>query len=161
MRNKYIASTLAFLTGIVVGGYASINQAKKLCTIKQRQLAKSCMLNDLYSQWLNVKLNHKDIGKYLLENEINSVAIYGMDYVGEILLKELTQSDIEVKYGIDKRANIIDVGLIIYTPDDDWPKVDAIIVTAIRSMNEIENHIGEKMDCLIVPLDKLISKMLI
>lgn len=44
---------------------------------------------------------------YFLRNGYKKITIYGMRYVGETLLDELKNSEINVVYGIDKNADFV------------------------------------------------------
>ena len=94
---------------------------------------------------------------YLLKNGYNNIAIYGMSYVGETLLNELTGSEIDVKYAIDKKANEMYSDIELFSPDDKLKEVDAVIVTAITFYEEIEEMLAEKMDCPILSLENILD----
>ncbi len=49
------------------------------------------------------KKSKKDIGSVLQNRKIHSVAIQGMGRLGSHLLQELKESDITVKYVIDRK----------------------------------------------------------
>ena len=73
---------------------------------KWKQLAdKHLALMQLFNQWMVTKQEGKSIVDYFHKESIKSIAIYGMSYVGERLYDELKDSDIEVKYAIDKNAD--------------------------------------------------------
>lgn len=106
---------------------------------------------DVIEQWLRNKINHKEIGDYLSELEIKSVAIYGAGKLGELLYDDLLQSNnIEVKYFIDKNASSLYYGIDdmdIYGLEESGnvQNVDAIIVTPYIQFNEIKVDLGKRL----------------
>ncbi len=109
----------------------------------------------MMSEWVRIKQEGKNISDYLKQNNYKTVAIYGMSYVGERLLKELQDSDVDVKYAIDKKADERYSEVDIYLPDEELEKVDVIIVTAITFMDEIEKMLSEKVECPIISLEDI------
>ena len=59
----------------------------------------------------------------------------------------MQDSDVDVKYAIDKKADERYSEVDIYLPDEELEKVDVIIVTAITFMDEIEKMLSEKVEC--------------
>ncbi len=92
----------------------------------------------------------------LLEKNINTVAIYGMDVLGLTLFKELTDSGITVCYGIDRNANGIFCEIDVVSPDEELERVDAVIVTAVAAFDDIRQMLMKKMDCVILSLEDLV-----
>lgn len=91
--------------------------------------------------WNKLKKENKNIANYFHNNNIKNIAIYGMGYVGQLLVDELDKTDIEVAYGIDIDIfnNFSNKKMILYTPDEVLPEVDVIVVTPIDSFEEIKN----------------------
>ena len=78
---------LVFLCVIFVIVLLEINSEKK--QEKQRQLAdKHLLLYLLMTKWVEYKQEGKNISHYLELQGYNTIAIYGMNYVGETLLRE-------------------------------------------------------------------------
>ena len=46
--------------------------------------------------------------------------------------------------------------LLIIHPDEDCPKADAIVVTAVTAFIEIDEFLYEKVDCPIISLEDII-----
>ena len=82
--------------------------------------------------------------------------IYGMNYVGETLLSELANTNIQVKYAIDKNADNIYADVDILSPEDDFDNVDVVIVTPITFFDEIEETLSEKLDCPIISMEDIL-----
>lgn len=113
----------------------------------------------VFNQWMIARQEGKSIADYLKENGKETVAIYGMSYLGERLYDELKESDIEVKYAIDRNAESICTDLDVYTLEDDLPEVDVIIVTAVYFYDEIEEMLEDRVDCVIFSLEDIVYEM--
>ena len=87
-------------------------------------------------------------------------AIYGMKELGERLLDELKDSEVEVKYIIDKKADMMYADVDIVTPEEPLDEVDAIVVTAIHYMDEIEEMLEQKVDYPILSLTEIVEEVL-
>ncbi len=156
---KGIISPLLILIGMIVGaGIATTWEAKKVK--KQKGYSdKHFALYFMMNQWVRVKQENKSIAEYLERNGYKEIAIYGMSYVGETLLYELQDSKIKVKYAIDKNANNICSGVDIIRPEDDFGKVDAIIVTPITFFVEIQEVLSRKIDCSILSMEDILYEI--
>lgn len=116
---------------------------------------------NLLEQWLNNKINHKEIGPYLIEMlKIKTLAIYGAGRYGEFLFDDLSDYvKIEVKYFIDKNAdslyygidnmNILNLSELRYAT-----QVDAIIVTPYQHYGEIKEELK-----MILPFETMIISL--
>lgn len=106
--------------------------------------------------WVEAKQDSKDISDYFIRNDIKTIAVYGMRELGERLVRELEETDVKVKYIIDKNASSITSALPVYTPDDDLESVDAVVVTAIYYYEDIVESLSQKVDCQIISLEDVI-----
>ncbi len=152
--------TLSILMTAVgaVGGALAVNKKKEE---KIREEHTIVMKNDaiirLFSQWMSMKQKGITLEKYFVQNNYKKIAIYGMSYVGECLYRELADSEIEVVYGIDKRAESVGSDLKVYTPDEQLEEVDAVVVSAIYFFDDIERDLSEKFDCPIISMEDVLS----
>lgn len=110
----------------------------------------------LFTKWMKMRQEGKFIADYLIGNGYKTVAIYGMHYLGECLLKELKDSDVEVKYAIDRNAKQLFADIDIITLDDNLEQVDAIIVTAFHFFDEIETEISDIVDYPVLSLEDIV-----
>ncbi len=128
---------------------------------KEKELnKKNDAILKLYSMWLEIRQHGKSVGDYCKENGYNSVAIYGMHYLGESLCKDLEGTGIEIKYAIDRNANgDNESGIKVYTPEEELQKVDVVIVTAFYFFDEIRDNLCGKIDCPIISLEDLLYEL--
>lgn len=147
---------MSILSGAIFGVFAVIKfsdeKINKYRDMSDKHLALFLMMN----QWVKVKQEGKNLAEYLKNKGYKSIAIYGMSYVGETLVNELRNTDIDVKYGIDKNAATIYADIDTVSMDEELDKVDVIIVTAIRSFDQIKKELSDKTDCPVVSLEDIL-----
>jgi len=113
---------------------------------------------NLFNKWLKLKNEGKTLIQYFTDNEIKTVAIYGMGAIGERLFQELSIIGIKVIYAIDRIANSKNIeGLKIIGLEDEYQEVDLIVVTPIQDFYDIEEMLEVKTDADIVSLEDVID----
>lgn len=111
----------------------------------------------VWARWLMLRQQNKTLGSYFKEEGYKTVAIFGIKELGERLYYELMSDHIEVKYFIDNNPENICTDLYIYTSNDELPKVDVIVVTAIHYYEEIQKELKSKVSCPIVSLKTILN----
>lgn len=143
---------LSLISGIAVGySIGKTNSSEE--EMKNKMLKYYVTLNN----WIGKKQKNINLSSYFEKMGYNSVAIYGMKEVGERLYGELKDTKTEVKYAVDQNAESIYADIDVYSPDDDLPEVDVIVVTATYYYNSILNNIKDKISCPIISLDDVIA----
>ena len=143
---------LSLISGIAVGySIGKTNSSEE--EMKNKMLKYYVTLNN----WIGKKQKNINLSSYFEKMGYNSVAIYGMKEVGERLYEELKDTKTEVKYAVDQNAESIYADIDLYSPDDDLPEVDVIVVTATYYYNSILNNIKDKISCPIISLDDVIA----
>lgn len=154
---KGIISILSVVGGGLAGAGAvkkiSDTKMDKIQTMSDKHLALFLMMN----QWVKVKQEGKMLASYFRTHGYQKIAIYGMSYVGETLVSELSGSDIEIAYGIDQKEKFTYIDVI--SIEDTLPEVDAVIVTAITYYDEIEEKLREKVVCPIISLEDILYEI--
>ena len=92
----------------------------------------------IYSAYYYKKLN-----EFFSENGINQVAIYGFGQYGKLFWGNRSKLNVEILYGIDRQPVKNDM-LKIYGLDENWPNVDAVIITLKNTDNRISELLREK-----------------
>lgn len=156
---KGIISVVSALGGVVMGAGAIGNvmskEMNKAQTMSDKHLALFLMMN----QWVKVKQDGKNLSEYFEKNGYKKIAIYGMGHAGKTLLEELNNTDIEVAYAIDKKAEGIYADIDVFSVEEKLNKVDAVVVTAITFFDEIEEKLSQKMDCPIISLEDILYEV--
>lgn len=99
----------------------------------------------VFDEWLQLKYMGGSLKPYFEDNQITSIAVYGMGAIGRRLLEELQEQEIIIQYAIDRNASNIHIdGLKVKTLEEKLPVVDAVIVTPV-AFYEIEKMLYEKM----------------
>lgn len=99
----------------------------------------------ILDRWLSLKSRGETLAVYFADNDIHTIAIYGLGVLGKHLLEELQNADVLVKYGIDRKAASIKIDKFeIRSLKDELPVVDAIVITPI-SFYAIEAKLRVKM----------------
>lgn len=113
----------------------------------------------IYKEWTQIQKEGKKVTDYLNKNNINSIAIYGAGTFADMLLDEVKDTDIEVKYMLDTYDNKPHKGFEVISPKDinQYPEVDGIIITPVfdylNIVQELEKH---KKDLNIISLENLL-----
>ena len=154
-----VTSIVTGAIGVTAGmGYEFIKEEKRLDKM-QDKTNKFETFYRLLITWLEAKQDGKDFSDYFERNEIKTVAIYGMAGLGERLLQELIDTNVEVKYIIDQNADNIVTSLPKCKPCDELDRVDAIIVTAVYYYQDIEEMLAKKVDYQIISLEDIVYSL--
>ena len=156
---KGTISILSTILGAAVGVGATGKSMGKTARRAQNMSDKHLALFLMMNQWVKVKQEGKNLEDYFRKNNYGTIAIYGMSYAGERLCEELKGSTIDIKYAIDKNASSLYSDVEILTPEDALEEVDAIVVTPIFFMDEIEDMLSQKVDCPIVSLEDILYEI--
>lgn len=111
----------------------------------------------IMDQWLLWKERGKTVVDVLKAQNIRNIAIYGIGMLGRHLIHDLSDSDINIVCGIDKYANNEKMAFSMIKPEEDIPKVDAIIVTPIYDFLSIKQYLEKKGCKNIISLEALFS----
>ncbi len=112
----------------------------------------------LLNQWLAKKYENHSLDEYFISEGIHTIAIYGMGEVGNRLYEELKNSNVVVKYAIDKNSYGSYGELKVMNADADFEDVDAVVITTPFAYDEIINEIGNKFTCPIISIDEIVYK---
>lgn len=156
---KGIIGLVSTVTGIVIGAVSAGNVTAKERKRIQKMSDKHLALFMMMDRWVEIKQEGKNLAEYFLKEGYKTIAIYGMHYAGERLYTELKNSEIEVKYGIDKSAETLYSELELYHPDSDLEKVDAVVVTPIFFFNEIKKEYEDKFGCPMISLEDILYEL--
>ena len=151
------------IIGLVSGAVGATASAILIGHNDNKKIEKSQKLADKHllilqnmNQWLCLKQKGKTLRPYFDQYGYKNVVIYGMSYLGERLYDDLKEIGITVAYAVDKNATNLYADIEIYSPDEELPKVDAIIVTATYFIDEIEETLSQNNDFPIVPIEDIL-----
>ena len=166
MKN-FIKNTALLLTGAIAGAggsvmmnYQNIFKEKDDKLIQQqRRAGRNAAIIDVMAQWLQLKQEGRSLADYFEKKGYNRIAIYGMHYLGEALYRELKNTNIEVRYAIDKNADRIYADVDVVSPDDSLDEVDAVVVTSNFYFDAIEEILLDKVDCPILNFEDILYEI--
>lgn len=148
---------------LAVSGYAEewigliINYHRENEKKYEENLRRKASFYSLLSRWMEKKLAGESAAARLLQMGYHSVAIYGAGKHGKFLYEDIKNSEVEVRYFIDKNKNAMpESGLTVYTIDEELPAVDAIIITPYLEQQTVIQELRQKGDYVFLPLDQLI-----
>lgn len=155
---KYLGYIFLGLWGVACTYYLIkvINAADKKIDAKETEIKKYKLYFNLYGCWIAAKQRGKSIAEYLLHENINTIAVYGMGDIGIRLCKELQGTDINIKYIMDQSMTLDTIFAPRIKLDEELPKVDAIIVTPINVFPQIRDMLSSKTDCTIISMEDVI-----
>ncbi|MCI8591401.1 MAG: hypothetical protein HFI88_03420 [Lachnospiraceae bacterium] len=160
---KVMIPILSAGAGVLAGMAAGAGLTKKASNTeiaKEREMAeKHLALFLMMNRWVEVKQQGKSPADYLLTKKYQTIAIYGMSYAGERLVEELKNSGVTVSYGIDKKAGGVYSDMEVVSPEDGLREVDAVIVTSIFFMDEIEKALSVKLSCPVISLEDILYEL--
>ena len=142
---------ISIIIGIFIGVVVTWHFLDKVIVNYSNLSDKHIELFNLLVLWVKMYQLHGKISDYLYSKNYKSIAIYGFGTVGELLLNEISSSNINIKYIIDKEKKYTgDIPLI--SPDDVFSPVDVIIVTPVYYYANIRNLINKKTKIKVVSL---------
>ena len=113
---------------------------------------------DIMIRWKRLEQNGMSVAHWLTVNGYKNVSIYGLGEIGELLVKELLETNIKIIYIIDKNKGGERYQYIpVINLQQDIEAVDCIIVTTVRNFEEIQEQIEKKGNFLLFELKKLIQ----
>ena len=154
---KKIKLVSGIIAGFVAGVYLTYKKEHKKTVEEHEIMIKNDKIIKVLAAWLEKKQQGKSLSEYFECNGYKTVAIYGMGNIGKRVYKELSDSGIEVKYIIDKNADKTFTEYEEYTPDEELPEVDSVIITTVTEIDEIERKIADKLDCAILSIEGVVN----
>ena len=128
-----------------VEAYLKVNMSDivscKTLLEREAELQKFQNLYNLMVEWTISKQDGKKIEAYLKKKNISCISIYGFAEIGQILYRELVDGEIKIVDVFDRRVfdNVLQISAI--SPEKGDVSVDAVIVTAIFSFDEIKRNL--------------------
>lgn len=113
----------------------------------------------ILNHWLCLKEKNIKLADYLKIHGFLKIAVYGIGMLGKHLVQELSNSDINIAYGIDLGGQLKSMIFPVYTLDADLEDVDAVIVTVCYEFENIKMMLKKKLDCEILSLEEMLEEV--
>lgn len=108
----------------------------------------------------NFKEKNLSVEDYLMKNRYKNIAIYGLGMLGKHLVRELENTEVQIKYGIDENADSLMMSIPIVTADvEKYNEIDLIIVTVVYDFDEIKKKLVKQTDVEIISLLELLKSV--
>ncbi len=128
----------------IKGSYAHIENERSRKDKPSTQYRKSEAALAISIKWLKIKQAGHSLDEYFAQNNIRSIAIYGMAALGCRLYDELEDGDTEIKYLLDRNPGGMDSIFDFASLDGEQLEVDAIVVTVAGEERQIVKEIQER-----------------
>lgn len=120
-----------------------------------KETEKLLIRGTLFEKWVIAKQNNDNLADIIKRLGYSKIAIYGMGDIGYLLLKELSNSDLDILYTIDKAFAYSPLPLKNF--NDEWEPVDLIIVTLPHVYDSVKKDIAKKCNYPVISLLELLS----
>ena len=117
--------------------------------------------DELLNNWMSLRDRNLNLSIYLKKYGYYKIAVYGTGKLGTHVFYELKGEEIEVAFGIDRNSENVKYPVKVYSPEQKFPKVDAVIITVIDKYGEISKLLYEKMNSPMIPLEDIIQELII
>lgn len=141
------------------GMWKIIDKAGKTIERKNKQVDKYKLYYCLNNKWIALKEANKRLSEYFVENEIKTIAVYGLGDVGLNLCEEIMKDGIEVRYAFDGNLIRYDSEIPIRKLGDELEEVDVVVVTIPDEFEVIRNSLSSKFSCPIISVDDVIYSL--
>lgn len=157
MINKSLKA-LACLAGFSIPAYFVTKWQQESIDYWREMAKKNEALFYMMNQWTRLKQDGKGLEEYFIKYGYKKIAIYGMGMMGQMLARELKESEIEVVYGIDRNSNNIYADVKVVTMNRKLNQVDAVVVTVVKDFCAIREALLKKMDCQVIAIEDILSQ---
>lgn len=149
-----IIVSIVATTAIVIMA-AIISVSSKSLRISRTEKQKYTLMYKTSLRWIQYELKGKTVEECLIRMNCHNVAIYGMSDLGILLFDSLAESAVRVEYCIDRTKSSGGRNVKVYSPDEDFPGVDLVVVSAIYYYEEIKEMLGNKGITNVISLEEL------
>lgn len=155
MKKSSYQAAMAAATGLLLllGKQKRKKQLQALKDANQKLSDNNLLLH----HWLQAKNEGQSIEEYFLSSGYRRIAIYGMGDLANRLVEELADSKIQIDYGIDQDVSCAIARVkTIYSPQEELPDTDAVIVTPYDAFESIRVCLEEKVKCPILSIEEVV-----
>lgn len=155
MKKSILISIGIGVAGFVTGAFVKKEGKGKVNESSNDKFKKFFSVLDL---WLKLRDNGETVAGYFQKHGYKRIAVYGVARLASHLTAELKDSEIEVVYGIDRRADFLYAAFPIYGLEDVWEPVDVIVVTPVYDYENIKKELEQKGNYNVVSLEEVIRE---
>lgn len=129
-----------------------------VCKNKDKTTLKYKTYYKMMLAWMEALENGLSLESFFKERGFYHIAVYGGKDTGRYLIRQLQDTNIEVKYIIDRSMISGSFNMLsIYRPDEILPEIDAVIVTPVWDFDQIKKQLVNRVECPIISLEEVIT----
>lgn len=139
-----------------------IEESEKISIMCRREIGKYYKFRKMFHimlDWMRIRNKGIKIDAFFRNKNYFDVAIYGMGHIGECLYNELYESDINIKYGIDRTAMDFRKELPIFKIEDDLTDVDIVIATMAEIDESLIAILKGKLSCPVTTISEILIEL--
>lgn len=114
----------------------------------------------IFDQWLTLYEERVGVDSILIGYKYYNVAIYGMGTMAMHLIAALKESQVSIKYIIDKNSADFYTDVKVVSLEEVKEPVDVIICTCIDENYETIKQLSERLNCSVVSLADIVFENL-
>ena len=158
---KIISVILGVVGGIAIGAVVMNKISSSIIKAKEIKIDKFKRYYSLLLLWLDHKQEGRRLSEYFTKKGYKRIAIYGMGEIGNRLYNELKNTEIEIKYVIDKNANAAysPVEVIELEELNGDEELDLVVVTAPHAFEEIQKEISMKLSSPVISIEDIVYEL--
>lgn len=157
MNKKFVRIGNDLLCFILGSAFGHFFEKKK---VQGKNGEKDKKARQLFDNWLVLAERGIGIEEYFHKKDIHKVAVYGYADIGNHLVVQLEDTDIEVRYIIDRRPCSPTGGIEWYRPTDRLPAVDAVIITPVWEYDQIKEALQCEISGQIISIEDIVYELL-
>lgn len=158
IKTNIIFKNLIYISNIVILVKLFKSYLKKLNKVFE-QSNRNEKESSVFNLWLKYKQENINLKEYFEDRKLYNIALYGMNNMSLRLCQELKDTGINIKYGIVHGGTHINTDLKIYSLDEKFPNVDAIIVMCPYDYENINKQLHKKINCKIISIEDVVFKL--
>ncbi len=156
MKNRSFGA-IGVIVAIVAGAAIIVKVLENQLKGSSKQAKKFEDYYNILVPWLELKQQGDGLADYFLKHGYKTIAIYGMGNLGNCLYEELKESEIEMKYAVDKNLSYAwSEELEIIEFGNTLPTADVIVVTPVFAFDGIKKELQKYFAGDIVSLKDVI-----
>lgn len=160
LKSCYDFFILVRRDGLISNGKQTLadRQEKQFKNAKENFLCKDKYQVDYYQllQWVRLKQNNIQLIDFFHMNNFRNIAIYGMGDMAYLLINELKDTDVTIRYGIDANFYGDFWGIHVISIEEEFSKVDAIIITPVFAYDNVFVKLHNKCEMPLISLEDVL-----
>lgn len=113
---------------------------------------------NILDAWMDLRENGRRLDTWFLERGYREIGVYGYGTLGKHLIRELEESEIRVRFIVDRQQGKIPAGIPAFRPEEELPETDVVVVSATFYYDDIYRKLRENGAGKVVSLERIIGE---